>query len=130
MTATPVQPQERETWIQVKAEYEKALAIATQIWTAKHPPEVLNAIAATLLIHFTNLRRDAEKRTEKASRAERQAQGNGVQVPDGCPKCQDEMWDNRGDKKNPRSPDFKCKNPDCGHGIWLTPPPRRQGVSR
>ena len=28
------------------------------------------------------------------------------------------MWDNRADKKNPKSPDFKCKDKDCGHAIW------------
>ena len=36
-----------------------------------------------------------------------------------CPKCGGDMWDNRRDKRNPKAPDFKCKNKDtCGHGIW------------
>lgn len=36
-----------------------------------------------------------------------------------CPKCGSEMWDNRADKRNPKAPDFKCKNKaTCGHGIW------------
>lgn len=35
-----------------------------------------------------------------------------------CPKCGSEMWDNRGKKTNPKAPDFKCKNQDCGHAIW------------
>lgn len=34
------------------------------------------------------------------------------------------MWDNRGDKKNPRAPDYRCKDQDCNHKIWLT---KRQG---
>jgi len=29
------------------------------------------------------------------------------------------MWDNRGNKKNPKGPDYKCKNRECGHAIWL-----------
>lgn len=37
-----------------------------------------------------------------------------------CPKCQNsEMWDNRFDKKNPKGPDFKCKDPACAHAIWI-----------
>lgn len=38
-----------------------------------------------------------------------------------CPKCGGPMWDNRFDKRNPRQPDFKCKNKDCDHPVWLTP---------
>lgn len=37
-----------------------------------------------------------------------------------CPKCgQSEMWDNRFDKKNPKGPDYKCKDPACAHAIWI-----------
>jgi hypothetical protein len=47
-----------------------------------------------------------------------------VNIPDDCPQCHGEMYDNRGDKKHARSPDFKCKDPECGKAIWLTPPPK------
>lgn len=35
-----------------------------------------------------------------------------------CPKCSGDMWDNRKDKINPKAPDFKCKNKECGGAIW------------
>ena len=38
-----------------------------------------------------------------------------------CPKCGGEMWDNRENKRNPKAPDFKCKNAGCDGVIW---PPR------
>ena len=38
-----------------------------------------------------------------------------------CPKCQGDMWDNRASKRNPRAPDFKCKNKECDGVVW---PPR------
>jgi hypothetical protein len=38
-----------------------------------------------------------------------------------CPKCGGEMWDNRQSKRNPRAPDFKCKDRNCDGVIW---PPR------
>ncbi len=36
-----------------------------------------------------------------------------------CPKCGGAMWDNRETKKNPRQPDFKCKNKSCDEAMWL-----------
>lgn len=41
-------------------------------------------------------------------------------VPD-CPKCQGPMWDNRVGKRNPKAPDFKCKDKECDGVVW---PPR------
>lgn len=36
-----------------------------------------------------------------------------------CPICGGAMWDNRVSKKNPRQPDYKCKNsPTCDGAIW------------
>jgi hypothetical protein len=35
-----------------------------------------------------------------------------------CPTCAGAMWDNRRDKKNPRSPDWKCKDKSCDGAIW------------
>jgi hypothetical protein len=38
-----------------------------------------------------------------------------------CPKCGGRMWDNRVTKRNPRAPDFKCRDRSCDGVIW---PPR------
>ncbi|HEU4631014.1 MAG TPA: hypothetical protein VFS08_14785 [Gemmatimonadaceae bacterium] len=38
-----------------------------------------------------------------------------------CPKCSGPMWDNRESKRNPRAPDFKCRDKACDGVIW---PPR------
>ena len=38
-----------------------------------------------------------------------------------CPKCEGPMWDNRIGKKNPKAPDFKCKDRECDGVVW---PPR------
>lgn len=35
-----------------------------------------------------------------------------------CPVCHSDMWDNRLTKKNPKQPDFKCKDPKCSGAIW------------
>jgi hypothetical protein len=36
-----------------------------------------------------------------------------------CEKCGGEMWDNTVNKKNPKGPDYKCKDVNCGHAVWL-----------
>lgn len=38
-----------------------------------------------------------------------------------CPKCGGRTWDNRTTKKNPRAPDYKCRDRNCDGCVW---PPR------
>ena len=38
-----------------------------------------------------------------------------------CEVCGGECWDNRLNKKNPKGPDFKCKNKACEWAKWLKP---------
>lgn len=35
-----------------------------------------------------------------------------------CPTCSGRMWDNRTNKTNPKSPDFKCRNRSCDGAYW------------
>jgi hypothetical protein len=35
-----------------------------------------------------------------------------------CPKCNGRMWDNRVGKKNPKSPDFRCRDKQCDGLYW------------
>lgn len=49
-----------------------------------------------------------------------------VAVPD-CPRCQGPMWDNRAGKRNPKAPDFKCKDRECDGVVW--PPRNAAGVA-
>lgn len=51
---------------------------------------------------------------------EQQQAGDATPTPN-CPKCQGPMWDNRAGKRNPKAPDFKCKDRECDGVIW---PPR------
>lgn len=39
-----------------------------------------------------------------------------------CPECSGPMWDNRENKRNPKGPDYKCKDRDCGKAIWIPKP--------
>jgi hypothetical protein len=35
-----------------------------------------------------------------------------------CPECGEKVWDNRESKKNPKAPDFKCRDKKCDGAIW------------
>ncbi len=39
-----------------------------------------------------------------------------------CPKCGGRMWDNRLGKRNPKAPDFKCRDRNCDGVIWPPKP--------
>ncbi len=43
-----------------------------------------------------------------------------------CPKCSGLMWDNRAGKKNPKAPDYRCRDKNCDGVIW--PPKQTEGV--
>ncbi|HEX2779479.1 MAG TPA: Rad52/Rad22 family DNA repair protein [Gemmatimonadaceae bacterium] len=43
-----------------------------------------------------------------------------------CPKCAGKMWDNRLSKRNPKAPDYKCRDRSCDGVIW----PQRGGPSQ
>ena len=38
-------------------------------------------------------------------------------LPD-CPKCGGRMWDNRASKRNPKAPDYKCRDRTCDGVVW------------
>lgn len=40
-----------------------------------------------------------------------------------CPKCGGRVWDNRLTKRNPKAPDFKCRDRSCDGVIW---PPKKE----
>lgn len=50
------------------------------------------------------------------------ASGPLAQDEPSCPKCGGRMWDNRLSKRNPKAPDFKCRNRSCDGVLWPTKP--------
>ena len=46
-----------------------------------------------------------------------------------CPKCGGRMWDNRLSKRNPKAPDFKCRNRSCDGVMWPAKPGQRTSTN-
>src|SRR5262245_19296349 len=60
--------------------------------------------------------------SNSAARAEF-AERQPIPLPSGpdspaCPKCGGRMWDNRMSKRNPKAPDFKCRDRSCDGVLW------------
>lgn len=45
-----------------------------------------------------------------------------------CPKCGGRTWDNRSTKRNPKAPDYKCRDRSCDGAVW--PPKDQQNGGR
>lgn len=131
MTATanpqaPAQPSAKKQarlalWARVKDDYLQALAIARGVWPPQTPPEVIQSATATILIHEKELQKLLQQPRGPNNGTKGQPPTQAM-APKACPDCNGPMYDNRNDKKGPRSPDFRCKDPECNKAVWLTPP--------
>lgn len=64
---------------------------------------------------------NAGETSEPSLRASRNRAPVASDVPP-CPKCGGKMWDNRLGKRNPKAPDFKCRDRNCDGVIWPSKP--------
>ncbi len=46
-----------------------------------------------------------------------------------CPKCGGKVWDNRAGKRNPKAPDFKCRDRSCEGVVWPSKQDETQAAS-
>lgn len=63
---------------------------------------------------------------QAAPQQQQQQQARAAGGVPSCPICGGAMWDNREGKRNPKAPDFKCKDRSCDGAIW----PPKAGASR
>lgn len=90
-----------------------------------------NTLHSRTSVHSTEHDAGEERLSEVPGvreRAATEAGGTGsLQEADGnvaCPKCSGSMWDNRLTKRNPKAPDYKCRQRSCDGVIW----PSRAGT--
>src|SRR5690349_11726149 len=68
-------------------------------------------------------RKRGRKRSDAPAKAETEAIEGEVpsvatEPSPACPVCGGRMWDNRATKRNPRAPDFKCRDRSCDGVLW------------
>lgn len=62
---------------------------------------------------------DADAVTQPEITGEKRTISKSNTAQENCPKCEGAMWDNRESKRNPKAPDYKCKNKSCDGAVWL-----------
>lgn len=72
----------------------------------------LNAAAATILIDYS-------KHGDRGSGGVSSSPPAPDSAVPNCPACGGPCYDNRKTKKNPKGPDFKCKDTGCAKAGWL-----------
>jgi hypothetical protein len=106
---------DRALWAAAQEDFTHALAIAVKAWGSAPPePSVIQASAATILIHMTKLRSEPRIHVQVPPQpVPAAAAPSSGAVPPACPKCGGGIYDNRDNKKNPKAPDWKCKSKTC-----------------
>ena len=83
-------------------------------------------VASAAVAEPTQIAAPAERETEVAFSAEPTAipaaMGPLASDEPSCPKCGGRMWDNRLTKRNPKAPDYKCRDRSCDGVIWPPKP--------
>lgn len=62
---------------------------------------------------------DADAVTQPEITGEKRTISKSNTAQENCPKCEGAMWDNRESKRNPKAPDYKCKDKSCDGAVWL-----------
>jgi hypothetical protein len=141
---------DRALWVAAKQDFDRALRVAFEVWRGielhEQVPDdaVLQASAATILIHMTKLRNESHivvKVPPAAATSSTTPAVSSVAVPP-CPKCKGAMKDVRNQKRSEKSPDFEClqEKGDCGKpnkdktkwfatGSWVDKLPPRNGAN-
>src|SRR5215212_9165381 len=81
-------------------------------------PKAVSAGAPALPGPRTDVAADLSLTAEPAQPAERSLDTMRTTDEPSCPKCGGRVWDNRLTKRNPKAPDFKCRDRSCDGVIW------------
>ena len=79
-----------------------------------------SAVPDSALMHDSEGDRAAVEREAPARQEMARGSELAALLPDtpACPKCGGKMWDNRLSKRNPKAPDYKCRDRSCDGVVW------------
>ncbi len=118
-----------QNWVQMDGDgkYAKPIddpAVAYARRYGKTKPAVVKAAARVAKAARTEtvadlaLANDSESVVADAPEVPVAATGPHALDEQSCPKCGGRMWDNRLTKRNPKAPDFKCRDRSCDGVLW------------
>ena len=117
-----------QNWVQMDGDgkYAKPIEDPAVTYARRYgQPRVTSGLAA----ESAQIAAPAERETELAFSAEpavTPATGPLASDEPSCPKCGGRMWDNRLTKRNPKAPDYKCRDRSCDGVIWPPKPGKNE----
>jgi hypothetical protein len=97
-----------------------AAAYARKLARASRNSAVNEMAAAETQLLNDVVNNDLAAERRDAARSVARSEDLVALLPDipGCPKCGGKMWDNRLSKRNPKAPDYKCRDRSCDGVVW------------
>lgn len=114
------------TWVKVESDskYAKALEDPAAVYARKQGQSGRDATEKGLDMAPVTTTRTQEALAQVPKPAPKTEAPEELPV---CPKCSGPLWDNRVGKRNPRAPDWKCRDKACDGVIW--PPKGEKAAS-
>ena len=119
-----------QNWVQMDGDgrYAKPLEEPQSAYARRYgSPAAGAAPAADAPVDVPTTAEPSRSRRSRTADAPRAAAPTVPTAADGaeqsCPKCGGKTWDNRLTKRNPKAPDFKCRDRSCDGVVW----PSRDG---
>ena len=115
-----------QNWVPMDGEgkYAKPIEDPAVTYTRRYGrPRVANAVSeeptpATATSATAPSEREVEIAVSDDSVDSAGSKGPIASLEPSCPKCGGRMWDNRLTKRNPKAPDYKCRDRSCDGVIW------------
>ena len=109
-----------QNWVQMDGEgkYARPIEDPAVAYTRRYGRSRAVAAAAAEGAAPTAVERSAELPLSEEPETIPVATGPLASDEQSCPKCGGRMWDNRLTKRNPKAPDYKCRDRSCDGVIW------------
>jgi len=109
-----------QNWVQMDGEgkYARPIEDPAVAYTRRYGRPRAVAAAAAEGAAATAVERSAELPLSEEPGTIPVATGPLASDEQSCPKCGGRMWDNRLTKRNPKAPDYKCRDRSCDGVIW------------
>jgi hypothetical protein len=109
-----------QNWVQMDGDgkYAKPIEDPAVTYARRYGRTPASAPARELAQPAATIERETEVPVSEEPSAARADAGPLASNEPSCPKCGGRMWDNRLTKRNPKAPDYKCRDRSCDGVIW------------
>ena len=118
-----------QNWVQMDGDgkYAKPIEDPAVTYARRYGRPPASAPARELTQPAAAIERETEVPVSEEPTAARGDAGPLASDEPSCPKCGGRVWDNRLTKRNPKAPDYKCRDRSCDGVIW---PPKGEKAGK